>query len=117
FVAKPRIAIMPFMTLATTPFGPPPYLAYWTPNQLAPYFSYRYEVVDPAEIYWYMGRMGLTMNDLLVDVNARRWLARAVGVRYFVFGNHIETTSFDVNTFLIDAEVGYMQSKASINVR
>lgn len=117
FVAKPRIAIMPFMTLANTPFGPPAYLSYWTPNHLAPYFAYRYEVVDPSEVYWYMGRMGLTMNDILVDPNARRWLARAVGVRYFLFGNHIETASFNVNTYLVDAEFGYLQSSARIHVR
>src|SRR5262249_231365 len=101
---RPRLAVMPFMTVAVTQFGRQPYLAYWTPNRLAAYFNWRFEVVDPDEIYWYMGRMGLTMNDLLVDPNARRWIGRAAGVRYFVFGNLIETTSFDVNTYLIDAE-------------
>jgi tetratricopeptide (TPR) repeat protein len=113
---KPRIAVLPFMT-AGNAFAVPPSLSYWTPANLAPYFSLRYEVVDPAEIYWFMGRVGMTMQDLIVDANARRWLGRAVGVRYFVFGSCVETASFEVNTYLIDAELGYLQGAASINVR
>ena len=116
FYVKPRIAVLPFMT-AGNPFVVPPPLRYWTPANLAPYFSLRYEVVDPAEIYWFMGRMGMTMQDLTIDANARRWLGRAVGVRFFVFGSCVETASFDVNTYLIDAELGYLQGAASINVR
>lgn len=114
--AKPRIAVLPFMTLGN-PFVVPPSLGYWTPTNLAPYFSWRYEVVDPAEVYWYMGRMGLTMNDLIADPNARRWLGRAVGVRYFVLGSLTQTASFDVNTYLLDAEFGYLQGSARIHVR
>ena len=116
FFARPRIAVLPFMTEGN-PFVVPPSLSYWTPSNLAPYFSQRYEVVDPTEIYWYMGRMGLTMQDLMVDANARRWLGRAVGVRYFVLGSLVETTSFNANTYLLDAELGYLQGSATINVR
>ena len=113
---RPRIAVMPFMTVGD-PFLMSPALSYWTPTNLAPYLSSRYEVVDPSVVYWYMARVGMSMNDLLVDPNARRWLGRATGVRYFVFGSHIQTTSFDVNTYLIDAEFGTMQGQARINVQ
>jgi tetratricopeptide (TPR) repeat protein len=116
FYVKPRIAVLPFLTVGN-PFVVPPGLATWTPANLAPYFSSRFEIVDPAEIYWFMGRMGMTMRDLMFDVNARRWLGRAVGARYFVLGSCVETTSFDVNTYLIDAELGYLQGSARINVR
>lgn len=117
FVApRPRLAVMPFMTVGN-PFVVPPSLSTWTPANLSPYFAWRFEIVDPNEIYWYMGRMGVTMNDLLVNPNARRWLGRAVGARFFLFGNHIETASFDVNTYLIDSEFGFLRGTARINVR
>lgn len=116
FYAKPRMVVLPFYTFGN-PAAVPPYLSTWTPAALAPYFSTRYDVVDPAELYWYMGNLGLTIQDVMNDPNARRWLGRAVGVRYFVFGNCIETTSFDVNTYLIDVETGFQQGAATINVR
>jgi cytochrome c-type biogenesis protein CcmH/NrfG len=116
YYVKPRLAVLPFMTVGDA-FVVPPALSYWTPANLAPYFSSRYEVVDPTEIYWYMGRMGMTMQDLMNDPNARRWLGRAVGVRYFVLGSCVQTTSFDVNTYLLDTELGYLQGAATINVR
>src|SRR5690606_10925495 len=72
---------------------------------------------DPAEVYWFMGRMGLSLRDVMEDPIARRWLSRAVGVRYFLFGNHIETASFDVNTYLIDAEYGYLIGSSRIHVQ
>ena len=53
----------------------------------------------------------------MVDPIARRWLARAIGVRYFVFGSCIETTSFDVNTYMVDTELGTLQGTARINVQ
>jgi tetratricopeptide (TPR) repeat protein len=115
FAPRPRLAVLPFV-VEGDPRVVPPSLSYWTPANLAPYFSTRYEIVDPGEIYWYMGRMGLTMQDLLVDPYARRWLGRAVGVRYFVFGAHYQTASFNVNTYLLDVETGYLQGAASIHV-
>ena len=110
---RPRLAVLPFHVGGALPRS----LGYWTPSHLAPYFASRYEIVDPGEIYWYMGRMGLTIHDLLRDANARRWLGRAVGVRYIVLGTIFPTTSFDVNTYLLDTEFGFLQGGASINVR
>ncbi len=116
-VPRPRLAVLPFMTVGN-PAVVPPSLSWWTPSNLGPYFTWGgYDVVDPSVMYWYMGRMGISMNDLLVDPIARRWLARAVGVRYFVFGSCVQTTSFDVNTYLVDTELGYMQGYANINVQ
>ncbi len=115
-VDRPRIAVLPFAVYGD-PRIVPPSLSYWTPSNLAPYFAWRYDVVDPSEVYWYMGRMGITMDDLMRDPNARRWLGRATGVRYFVLGALVQTTSFDVNTYLLDAEFGYLQGGATINVR
>lgn len=115
-IAKPRIAVLPFIVKGR-PHVVPPSLSYWTPSHLAPYFNTRYDVADPAEIYWFMGRMGITMHDLMVDPHARRWLGRATGVRYFVLGSHVETFSFDVNTYLVDAEFGYLLGSARINVQ
>ncbi|MSU79602.1 MAG: tetratricopeptide repeat protein [Gemmataceae bacterium] len=113
---RPRIAVLPFVTVGN-PFVVPPSLSGWTPNHLTPYFTHRYDVVDPAEVYWFMGRMGITMRDLMIDPDARRWLGRAVGVRYFVLGNHIETASFHVNAYLIDAEFGFLQGHGHIHVQ
>jgi tetratricopeptide (TPR) repeat protein len=115
--ARPRLAVLPFMTVGD-PVLVPPSMTWWAPTNLAPYFTWGgYDVVDSADLYWYMGRMGITMNDLLVDPIARRWLARAVGVRYFVFGSCVQTNSFDVNTYLVDTELGTMQGFAKINVQ
>jgi hypothetical protein len=116
-MVSPRLVVLPFMTVGN-PAVVPPSLSWWTPTNLGPYFAWGgYDVVDPSIMYWYMGRMGLTMNDIMVDPVARRWLARAVGVRYFVFGSCVQTTSFDVNTYLVDTELGYMQGYANINVQ
>jgi tetratricopeptide (TPR) repeat protein len=116
FYVRPRIVVLPFLTQGN-PLVVPQSLAYWTPSNLAPYFSSRYEVVDPGIVYWYMARAGITMRDVMENPNARRWLGRAVGVRYFVLGSCVETASFDVNTYLIDTEFGYLQGQATINVR
>ena len=57
-----------------------PGLGPWTADQLAPYFAANYHVVDRAEVYYYMGRLGLTLRDVLLDPSARLCLARAMGV-------------------------------------
>src|SRR5262249_39957310 len=66
--------------------------------------------------YWYMGRLGMTLRDVLTDQGARRWLARALNVRYFVLGTIRETNSFDVAAYLLDAEYGYQVSSAAIHI-
>jgi tetratricopeptide (TPR) repeat protein len=115
-VVQPRIAIFNFAEIGD-PRVVRPGLGLWTAQQLAPYFSPAFEVADPGEVYWYMGRLGMTQRDLLTNPWARRWLGRALNVRYFVFGTLRETASFDVNTYLIDAEYGWLQGNGRIHVR
>jgi tetratricopeptide (TPR) repeat protein len=114
-IIRPRVAILNFL-VAGDPLVVPPSLGGWTPLQLAPYVADRYDVVDPALVYWYMGSLGMTVNDLMTDPAARRWLGRALGVRYFLLGTIEQTASFDVATYLIDAEFGFLQGSARVHV-
>lgn len=114
-VVRPRVAILNFV-VAGHPLVVPPYLSAWTPGHLAPYFSPGYDVVDPGEVYWYMAQMGMTLRDLMENPFARRWLGRALNVRYFVFGTIEQTASFDVSTYLVDAEHGFLQNSARMHV-
>ena len=62
-------------------------------------------MVDQGEVYWWMGRLGLTMRDVLTNPSARLCLGRALGARYFLMGSLREVASFDVSTHVIDAEL------------
>src|SRR5581483_629354 len=112
-VVRPRIAVLDFIVKGH-PLKTPPWLGPWTAQHLAPYFTPYYDVVDAGTVYWYMGRMGLTLRDLKEDPYARRWLGRALGVRYFVFGAVVQTGSFDVTTYMVDAEYGYLYGSARL---
>jgi len=112
----PRIAIVDFLVVGD-PAVVPPSLGWWAPQYLAPYFSPPFEVVDRGELYWWMGRMGMTVRDLMVDPYARRWLGRALNVRYFVVGSVTQTTSFNVDTYMVDAEYGYLRGRGFVHAR
>jgi tetratricopeptide (TPR) repeat protein len=112
---RPRIAVLDFVVVGD-PRVVPPVLGPWTADALAPYFSPPYEVVDRDEVCWYMNRMGLTLGDVLNDPGARRWLARALHVRYFVFGVIRQTHSFTVTTHLVDAEFGFEVGTGRVHV-
>jgi tetratricopeptide (TPR) repeat protein len=114
-VARPRIAVLPFV-VAGDPRVVPLYLSTWTPSQLTPYFAAGYDIVEPGELYWYMGSMGMSVRDVMVNPFARRWLGRALNVRYFVFGTIEQTASFNVTTHMIDAEFGYQQGTGLVHV-
>ena len=86
-------------------------------DHLASYLAPTYEVIDRGELYWYMGRLGLTVRDVALDPSARRWLGRALNVRYFAFGVVQQTASFDVSTHLLDAESGAKQGLGNIHVQ
>jgi tetratricopeptide (TPR) repeat protein len=113
---RPRIAVLDFVVIGD-PAVVPPALGAWAPQELAPYFCPPFEVVDRGEVLWYMGRMGMTLRDLMNDPAARRWLGRALNVRYFVLGTIQQTASFDVTTYLLDAEYGYLQGSGRVHVR
>jgi tetratricopeptide (TPR) repeat protein len=114
-VALPRVVIFDFLTQGD-PRVVPPVLGPWTADSLAPYFATQFEVVDRGVAYWYMARMGLTMRDIMLDPSARRWLGRALNVRYFVFGSLTQTASFDVTTRLVDTEFGFLAGEARLHV-
>ena len=76
-----------------------------------------YELIDRGEVNWYMGRLGITLRDLLRESSARRCLAQALNVRFFVFGSIQQTASFDVSTHLIDAESGTRTGTGMIHVQ
>ena len=111
---RPRIAIVDFVVFAD-PAVVAPGLGAWTPRQLAPYLARDFDVIDSGELYWWMGRLGMSVRDLMEDPYARRWLGRALNARYFVLGNVVPTGSFDVNTYLIDAEYGYLKGRGFVH--
>ncbi|HEV3448500.1 MAG TPA: tetratricopeptide repeat protein, partial [Gemmataceae bacterium] len=115
-VARPRIAVLNFVVNAD-PGRAPPGFGDWAADQLASYFVPAYEVVDRGELFWYMGRLGLTVRDVATDAAARRWLGRAMNVRFFAFGIVQQTASFNVSTHVVDAESGAKQGLGSIHVQ
>jgi colicin import membrane protein len=115
-VARPRIAVFNFVVNANPTLAPPG-LGDWAAEHLASYYSPTYEVVDRGEVFWYMGRLGMTVRDVATDDSARRWLGRALNVRYFVFGVVQQTASFDVSTHMVDVESGAKQGTGSIHVQ
>jgi hypothetical protein len=114
-VLRPRLAVIPFVVLGDPRLVPPP-LGLWTADNLPPYFYPHYDLVDRGELFWYMGRLGLTVRDLMVNPAARIWLARALNVRDFLLGTIRPTASFDVSTYLIDAEYGFLHGSGRIHV-
>src|SRR5262249_12818412 len=114
--ARSRIAILSFVVNAPVGLVPASF-GDWAAEQITTYYGPVYEVVGRGEVCWYMGRLGLTMRDVLVDASARRWLARALNVRFFVFGSIQHTASFDVSTHFVDAESGAKQGGGQIHVQ
>jgi hypothetical protein len=111
-----RVAVLSFVVNADPGLAPPAF-GDWAAEQVASCYAPTYQVVDRGEVSWYMGRLGLTMRDVLVDVSARRWLGRALNVRFFVFGAIEQTASFNVTTHLVDAESGARQGGGTIHVQ
>lgn len=115
-LGRPRVAVLNFIVNASPTLAPPG-LDEWAADQMASYYAPMYEVVDRGQVFWYMGRLGLTMRDLACDASARICLARALHVRYFAFGFVQQTASFDVTTHLVDAETGGKQASGHIHVQ
>lgn len=82
-------------------------LSTWVPNQLGVYYGAACEVIDSGEAYWMMDRLGLSLDDVLRDAAARRWLGRALDVRYFVVGRLVQSSDIAVTASILDAEQGW----------
>jgi tetratricopeptide (TPR) repeat protein len=119
-ILRPRLVVLPFAEFRD-PFAGitsiPPGLGIWTAEALAPYFYPYYDVVSMGEVYWWMGRLGLTLRDVLVDPYARLILGRAVGARFFLMGALTEVASFDASTHIIDSELNIQTHGAKIRVQ
>jgi tetratricopeptide (TPR) repeat protein len=118
-VTRPRLVVLPFAEFRDPyqiPSSIPPELGLWTADAIAPYLAGRYDVVDRGELFWWMGRLGLTMRDVLTNPSARLCLGRALGARFFLMGALREVASFDVTTHVIDAELNGQVAGAAIRV-
>lgn len=112
---RPRLAVFTFVPgnvkLVPSAMGD------WAADSISPYLTSRYELIDRGEACWYMGRLGITMADLLRDSGARVALARALNARYFLFGTIEPTASFNVATHLVDADTGVRTGTGAIHVK
>lgn len=113
---RPRLVVFNFFVNAA-PGLVPPAVGDWSADQLGSYWSGTHDVVERGEVCWYMGRLGLTLRDVMVDFNARRSLAQALNVRFMLFGSIEQTGSFNVSTHLIDAETGSRTGTGTIHVQ
>src|SRR5262249_35446377 len=95
----------------------PPAYGDWACDHFASCFGGSHEVVERGEVCWYMGRLGITMRDVLTNPCARRGLAQALNVRFFAFGTIQQTASFNVSSHLIDAESGTRVGGGDIHVQ
>jgi tetratricopeptide (TPR) repeat protein len=115
-VQRPRAAILNFVVVGD-PAVVPPWLSQESPRYLAPYFDPPFEVVPTEEVAWWMGRLGLTLRDLLVNPDARRWLGRAVNVQFFVLGEVRQTASFNVGVKVLGSEDGFVHQAGGMHFR
>ncbi len=114
--ARPRLAIFNF--LVDAPAGLVPIgTDNWCADQLAGCFAPSHEVIDRGEVCWWMGRLGLTMREVLNDPTARVALAQSLNARFFVFGGMRHTASFDVTTHMVDAQTGGKTGEGKIHVQ
>ncbi|MBL8799029.1 MAG: hypothetical protein JNM56_34405 [Planctomycetia bacterium] len=113
---KPRVAIFNF-AMFTDPRLLPAGFTDWVSAYYAQQFAPWYDVIDRGELFWHMGRLGLTVNDVLTNFQARRWLAQALDVRFFIFGTIQQTASYDVSSHIVDAETGQRTGTGKIHVQ
>src|SRR5262249_55070862 len=110
---RPRDAVLNFAEFG----GDPSYLGPWTAEEITPYFSTQFEPIDRDELHWWMGRLGVTLRDLLTDSAVRIWLGRALDVRYFAIGKIERDAGLTVTAYLLDSEQGFLASGARVDVR
>jgi tetratricopeptide (TPR) repeat protein len=115
-VVRPRFAVFNFVVDAP-PGLVPAGSDNWAADQLAGCFATQYEVIDRGEVCWWMGRLGLTMRDVLTDPASRIALAQSLNARFFIFGGIQHTASFNVTAHVIDAQTGVKSGSGAIHVQ
>jgi tetratricopeptide (TPR) repeat protein len=115
-VVRPRIAVFNFLVDAP-PGLVPAGCDNWAADQLSACFASQYEVIDRGEVCWWMGRLGITMSDVLNDPSARVALAQPLHACFFVFGGMRHTASFDVTAHMMDAQTGAKTGGGLIHVQ
>ena len=113
---RPRMVVFNFFVNAD-PGLVPPACGDWAADLFASHWTSGYDVVERGEVCWYMGRLGITMRDVLADPGARRCLAQALNVRFMFYGTIEQTASFNVSTHMIDAETGARTGTGMIHVQ
>ncbi len=115
-VPRPRVAVFNFL-IDSPPGLVPAGCDNWAADQLAGCFAAQYEVIDRGEVCWWMGRLGITMRDVLNDPASRVALAQSLNARFFIFGAMQHTASFNVTTHVIDAQTGAKTGGGAIHVQ
>jgi tetratricopeptide (TPR) repeat protein len=115
-VTRPRLVVFNFLVNAQ-PGLVPPAVGDWAADHFVSYCGSTYEVIERGEVCWYMGRLNITMRDVLYNPAARRALSQALGVRFFMFGAIEQTASFNVSANMIDAETGARTGSGMIHVQ
>jgi tetratricopeptide (TPR) repeat protein len=115
-VVRPRMAVFGFV-VSCQPGLVPPAVGDLAADQFAGYFGGGYELIDRGEVCWHMGRLGITVREVLTDPVARRCLAQSLNVRVFAFGTIEQTASFNVSTHLLDADSGARTGTGMIHVQ
>jgi hypothetical protein len=116
FARRPRLIIFNFL-VNSEPGLVPPAVGDWAADHFGSYCGASYEIIERGEVCWYMGRLNITMKDVLYNPAARRALSQALGVRFFLFGTIEQTASFNVTTHMIDAETGARTGSGMIHVQ
>jgi tetratricopeptide (TPR) repeat protein len=113
---RPRMVVFNFLVNADPGLVPPAF-GDVASDHFASCFGATYDIVDRGEVSWYMGRLGITMRDVLTNAGARIALAQSLNVRFFAYGVIQQTASFNVSTHLIDAETGARHGGGDIHVQ
>jgi hypothetical protein len=115
-IVRPRVIFFSFVVNADPGLVPSRY-GDLIADQYASYFGNTFDVIDRGEVCWYMGRLGITMRDVLADASSRYCLAQALNARFILYGTVQQTASFDVNSHLIDARTGNRTGTGKIHVQ
>jgi tetratricopeptide (TPR) repeat protein len=113
---RPRIVVFNFF-VNCQPGLVPPAVGDWAADNFGACFGGSHDVIERGEVCWYMGRLGITMRNVLNDASSRVALAQALNVRFFLFGAIEQTHSFNVTTHMIDAQTGARTGTGMIHVQ